>query len=732
MTVPQPPIVPAPPPEAAGPPTAAAAAAKPAAVKAPPKPPILGRPQRPVRPGLAAAGGGGVLAVSAAAGAVVGGPVGAVAVPLGVAGVTAGAVAVHRRLQRDPEKQAARAAKTATRTPRVSMRDRMAARRADRAARPRTSLRDRLAAARSGLTPAARRATPRSAGSGSKPGGRGRAAASRLPGLSRRPAAGAGGRGKSGPGRLARMRPGAKGRQARAAHAAGQARAGGAVTPRRPGKAERRAGKAAAKTARRQAKAARQADGWLASAAGLGGGRSRAGRVWDRRPGSKRRAQRAAAADTAAGGGKKAKGGAADTTPTPGTGRRSWLRRKPRTPATEPAPPAGGAKTDKKAVEKPPVRETWSTRRRDRHTAPGLPVARSGDRSLRTGKPLRWWQKLGRRTGTTTHTPTPPPADPSRGGGVGPVPPKDGGPKPAGPAGNVRRAGRSADDGYDDERLHAWVKARAERARREQAAASASAGGPLTPSGSKLAAARNARHQEPEPPDDPDRADRLAAVDELNRTQRAQSLAAGGIFVGHHGPGCGCDTCTAAYTEAEHDAAVAEELRLAGAGRLHRDADEDRRWHDRRAAEQAAANAAARRHHDRPPQDDASWAAGFRPGPAPATQEERTAARDRWQRRTEQGGTSMSGISMRDEWAPRVAALGDMFREAQAYAASLAADIEPGGSAQPVKDMAAEIAGAAATLAGSADALDAESHTADATAHSFMEEKNPAQAQDWM
>jgi len=42
---------------------------------------------------------------------------------------------------------------------------------------------------------------------------------------------------------------------------------------------------------------------------------------------------------------------------------------------------------------------------------------------------------------------------------------------------------------------------------------------------------------------------------------------------------------------------------------------------------------------DDPPQTDASWAAGFAPGPEPLAEDARTAARDRWQRRTSQGAT---------------------------------------------------------------------------------------------
>lgn len=91
----------------------------------------------------------------------------------------------------------------------------------------------------------------------------------------------------------------------------------------------------------------------------------------------------------------------------------------------------------------------------------------------------------------------------------------------------------------------------------------------------------------------------------------------------------------------------------------------------------------------------------------------------------------MSGMNMREDWAPRLDRVRAAFETAQAEAASLAADIDDSGNHQATKDGASAIAAAAAKLAGTTDELNATSRTADATAWAFTEEKDPTQAQDW-
>lgn len=96
MTQP-PPVVPAPPPVAAAPVKAPAA-------PAPRKPPIVGRPDRPIPPAPLLAAGAGGIGLAATVGALFAGPVGAVGAVVGLAGAGAAGVATHRRLQRDPSK----------------------------------------------------------------------------------------------------------------------------------------------------------------------------------------------------------------------------------------------------------------------------------------------------------------------------------------------------------------------------------------------------------------------------------------------------------------------------------------------------------------------------------------------------------------------------------------------------------------------------------------------------
>ncbi len=732
MTAPTPPpVVPAPPPAHT---INVVAPTKALAVKAPAKTPIVGRPARSLPPGpvVAAAGTG-----TAAAGtgswfaATVAGVPGFVG-PAVLAAAGVGGVAAYRKFRSPAAKKRAGAGP-----------------RPQGPGTGRPSLVARLRG-RGGQPAAGGRHAPRlspGGGSTTSPGGR-RRFGGLLGGGQRRPPAGgngpAGG-GRAGGGRLARLMPGARGRQARQAHAAGTRPAS---SPSSPG-AARQSGPLSRVWARRPGAArrnARNAPGGTngpapagsPSTAGSAPPRSRTARAWAKRPGGKRRAQAAAAKATlgappakATGGTPKQHGPAA-----PGANRRAGAKpgitwRGPDgllrgygvgnpSPTTRPAAKAPPVPPAKKTA--PP--EVWSTRRKHRRNPavppPGDPV--NPGTSLKTGKPHRPWNRRWGRTGSSADhiakfRPNPPQADPGKGGGVGPTPDKPKGGPTGGPpvvtnptdparAAKVARGNAADDAAHWDGAARRFADAGNPRAALAAAARAAQA---------RAEAERNGAAPEATPIPDA-RAARLAEIDRRNRTDVARARAdpnqsAGGRIV-DHGPGCVCDLCAGTFTQAERDRHAA-----AGPARRRKADLADSQWGPGGLRED-------------PPNTDGHWDRHFRPGPEPDSTTARQASRDRWGQRT-QGGTPMSGMNMREDWAPRLARVRAAFETAQAEAASLAADIDEGGHHAATKDGAAAIAAAAAKLAGTTDELNATSHAADATAHQFMEEKTPGETETW-